>query len=130
MGIEAATEMITESLDMNRDAYPKVDRNSSDLKELLTVQCHNSLFESYTSILSGGNKIDLIKIPKEDIFYAWIEKLVGKNYWHSFQIREETQIILGISKTRWVFKKQFLNSSGSLWHDKYDCVHFIISKLR
>ena len=79
MAIEAATEMISESLDMNRDAYPKVDRNSSDLKELLTEQCHNSLFESYTSILSGGNKINLIKIPKEDIFYAWIEKLRGKN---------------------------------------------------
>ena len=80
MAIEAATEMISESLDMNRDVYPKVDRNSSDLKELLTEQCHNSLFESYTSILSGGNKIDLIKIPKEDICYAWIEKLRGKNY--------------------------------------------------
>jgi len=74
MAIEAATEMITESLDMSRDAYSKVDRNSPDLKELLTVQCHNSLFESYTSILSGGNKIDLIKIPKDDVFYAWIEK--------------------------------------------------------
>ena len=93
MAIEAATEMISESLHMNRDVYPKVDRNSSDLKELLTERCHNSLFESYTSILSGGNKIDLIKIPKEDIFYAWIEKLIGKNYWHSFQIRGETQIL-------------------------------------
>ena len=79
MAIEAATEMITESLDMSRDAYSKVDRNSPDLKELLTVQCHNSLFESYTSILSGGNKIDLIKIPKDDVFYAWIEKFRGKN---------------------------------------------------
>ena len=79
IAIEAATEMISDSLDMNRDAYPKVDRNSSDLKELLTERCHNSLYESYTSILSGGNKIDLIRIPKEDIFYAWIEKLRGKN---------------------------------------------------
>ena len=101
MAIEAATEMISESLDMNRDVYPKVDRNSSDLKELLTERCHNSLFESYTSILSGGNKIDLIKIPKEDICYAWIEKLRGKNYCAlTKKFGSLSNYILGISKTR------------------------------
>ena len=77
MAVEAATEMIVHSLDMNRDIYPKVDRDSIDLKEFLTEQCHNSVFDSYTSILSDGKKINLISTPKEDIFFAWIERLQG-----------------------------------------------------
>ena len=77
MAVEAATEMIVHSLDMNRDIYPKVDRDSINLKEFLTEQCHNSVFDSYTSLLSDGKKINLISTPKEDIFFAWIERLQG-----------------------------------------------------
>ena len=77
MAVEAATEMIVHSLDMNRDIYPKIDRDSIDLKEFLTEQCHNSVFDSYTSLLSDGKKINLISTPKEDIFFAWIERLQG-----------------------------------------------------
>ena len=77
MAVGASTEIITQSLDMNRDSYPKVERNSTDLKEMFTEQCYNSLFECHTSILVTGKDIDLIKTPREDIFFAWIEKLKG-----------------------------------------------------
>ena len=80
MAIEAATDLIAQSLDMNRDVYPKIDRDSIDLTEFLTEQCHNNIFESYSSILSKGNSIDLINTPKEDIFFAWIEEIRGILY--------------------------------------------------
>ena len=77
LAVGAATKIITQSLDMNKDTYPKVDRNSTDLNEIFTKQCYNSLFESYNSILDAGKNIDLINTPREDVLFAWIEKLKG-----------------------------------------------------
>ena len=101
MAVEAATEMIVHSLDMNRDIYPKVDRDSINLKEFLTEQCHNSVFDSYNSILSDGKKINLISTPKEDIFFAWIERLQGMY----FQIKK---IILSAKKNSHIISIAYL----------------------
>lgn len=79
--------MIQDSITLNKDKDLDIaqikTQYSIEMKDLLTVNCQESLAEyCYSMITNSSNKdtrkdMQLVYTPKDDIFFAWIEKLKG-----------------------------------------------------
>ena len=87
LAIEAVTEMIQDSVIMNKDKDIDIaqirNQYSMEMKDLLTVNCQENLAECCSSMLTNSFKentrkdIHLVYTPKDDIFFAWIGTLKG-----------------------------------------------------
>ena len=75
MAVEAVTERIVHTAGLSEDVNTPIDTNHNKLNDLLTDQCYKRLIDCYPKILAAKDQIDLVNIPKEDVFYAWIEQL-------------------------------------------------------
>lgn len=74
MAIESLTELIEQTVSMKKDEG-EVDNETIVIEDLVTDQCHERLREQYSNILNAGKDIHLVNTPRDDILFAWIEKL-------------------------------------------------------